>query len=173
MRRLALILFVLASSLAGCDKTPPVPVVASTPGQPELPTQAQPKLGTVHLWLGPEELLAEVASTRLEVETGMMFRTNLDENAGMLFIFGTPMQASFWMKNCSLPLSCGYIDPEGNLLEIHDLQPHNETPVVAATRNVQFVLEVNQGWFSRHHIQPGTLVRTEYGSLPETFLRRK
>ena len=59
------------------------------------------------------------------MQTGMMFRTNLAENAGMLFVLPMPQQASFWMKNCPLPLSAAYIDPEGVILEIHDLQPHN------------------------------------------------
>jgi hypothetical protein len=174
MRRLAFVLFILAGSLAGCEKqSSPPPPVAAAPGQPQLPTKAQPPLPTLHLWLGPEELTTEIASTGIEEQTGMMFRTNMAENAGMIFILPNQQQASFWMKNCPLPLSCGYIDLEGNLLEIHDLKPYDETPVVAASNNVEFVLEVNQGWFARHHIEPGTLVRTEYGSLPATFLRRR
>lgn len=103
----------------------------------------------------------------------MMFRTNLPENAGMLFVFGAPMQASFWMKNCTVPLSAAYIDPQGSILEIRDLQPQDTNSVVANSSNVQFVLEVNQGWFQRHHIPSGTMIRTEFGSLPESFSRRR
>jgi uncharacterized membrane protein (UPF0127 family) len=82
------------------------------------------------------------------------------------------MQASFWMKNCPLPLTAAYINPEGSIVEINDLQPNNTNSVVAASDDVQYVLEVNQGWFTRHHIGTGTLVRSELGSLPETFFRR-
>jgi hypothetical protein len=176
MKWFALIMIVLAGAFAGCNKTPPppAPVVAATPpGQPPLPTEAQAQLQTIRLWMGPEELVTELALTFDQERTGMMFRTNLAENAGMLFVFGAPTQASFWMKNCPLPLSAAYIDPEGNILEIHDLKAQDTNSVVATSHNVQYVLEVNQGWFSRHHIEPGTLIRSEYGSLSDTFTKRR
>ena len=151
----------------GCKRAAPPaagPVVAG------LPTAAQPKLQTMKLWLGAEEMEAELALTPLQQQTGMMFRTNLAENAGMLFVFPVPQRASFWMMNCPLPLSAAYIDPEGMILEIHDLQPYNTNTVVAASDRVQFVLETNQGWFGRHHVTTGMLVRTERGTLAHTFL---
>lgn len=140
---------------------------------PRLPAAAQPKLQTMKLWLGAEEMAAELALTAEQVQTGMMFRTNLAENAGMLFVFSVPHRTSFWMKNCPLPLSAAYIDPEGVILEIHDLQPHNTNSIAASSERVQFVLETNQGWFRRHNIGPGTLVRTERGSLTETLFRKR
>ena len=136
---------------------------------PKLPIAAQPKLQTMKLWLGAEEMTAELALTGLQMQTGMMFRTNLAEDAGMLFVFPMQHRASFWMKNCPLPLSAAYIDPEGVILEIHDLQAHNTNSVEAASDRVQFVLETNQGWFGRHHVTPGMVVRTERGTLLETF----
>jgi uncharacterized membrane protein (UPF0127 family) len=72
-----------------------------------------------------------------------------------------------------LPLSAAYIDPEGVILEIYDLQPHNTNSVVASSERVQFVLETNQGWFRRHNIAPGTVIRTEHGTLMETFFRQR
>jgi len=151
----------------GCKKAP-LPV-AGPEGESNLPTKAQPKLETMKLWLGAEEMVAELALTGAQMQTGMMFRTNLAENAGMLFAFPAPHQASFWMKNCPLPLSAAYIDPEGVILEIHDLQPDNTNSVVASSEQVQFVLETNQGWFKRHHVTTGMVVRTERGPLRETF----
>ena len=103
----------------------------------------------------------------------MMFRTNLAENAGMLFVLPVPERASFWMMNCPLPLSAAYINPEGVIQEIHDLEPYNTNSVVAASDRVQFVLETNQGWFGRHNITAGMLVRTERGTLASTFLRER
>lgn len=125
------------------------------------------------LWLGPEEMEAELALTGMEKMTGMMFRTNLDENSGMLFVYGAPIQASFYMKNTFVPLSAAYIDPAGNILEIHDLKPLDTNAVVAASGNVQYILETKQGWFDRHHIGAGSLVRSEYGSLQQTFVARR
>jgi uncharacterized membrane protein (UPF0127 family) len=166
----------LATALfAGCAigcKESKAPAAGPDDG-PALPTAAQPKLQTMKLWLGAEEMVVELALTAQQQQTGMMFRTNLAENAGMLFVFPSPYRASFWMKNCPLPLSAAYIDPEGVILEINDLQPHNTNSVVAASEAVQFVLEANQGWFARHNIKPGTYVRTEQGTLLDTFFRRR
>ena len=157
--------------LTGCDRAPAAPPAASDTA-PKLPTKAQPKLPTMKLWLGAEELTVELARTPEQIMTGMMFRTNMAENEGMLFVFATPDSRSFWMKNCHLPLSLAYIDPEGTILEIRDMKPHDTTGIDSKTNHVQFVLEVNQGWFGRHHVTEGMLVRTERGTLLETFFRK-
>ncbi len=134
------------------------------------PQSAQPKLPTVRVWLGTEEIEAEVALTRTQIQTGMMFRTNIADGEGMLFVFSAPTQAAFWMKNVSIPLTCAYIDPDGTILELHDLRPQDTNPIVAGTDRVQFVLEMAQGWFGRHQVNTGALVRTAMGPLRETFL---
>jgi hypothetical protein len=103
----------------------------------------------------------------------MMFRTNMAENGGMLFPLPWTQQASFWMKNCPMPLSAAYIDPEGIIQEIHDFQPFNTNSVVAAGNNIRFVLETPQGWFQKHHIQPGVAIATERGPLMQTFFRSR
>jgi hypothetical protein len=126
----------------------------------------------MRLWVGATELEAEIATTPDQVRRGMMQRTEMGEGEAMLFVFASPHRASFWMKNTVLPLSCAYISPEGSILEIHDMQPLNETPIVANSERVQYVLEVNQGWFTRHQVRPGMLLRTERGSLSETFFGR-
>jgi uncharacterized membrane protein (UPF0127 family) len=161
----------LVVTLWGC-KQAATPVVDAAPN-PGVPTQAQPKLQTIKLWLGAEEMVTELALTPVQQQTGMMFRTNMAENEGMLFVFGGPHQASFWMMNTILPLSAAYINPEGVIEEIHDLQPHNTNSVTAASDRIQYVLETNQGWFKRHRIAVGTLVRTERGTLRETFFTRR
>jgi uncharacterized membrane protein (UPF0127 family) len=124
----------------------------------------------VKLWLGSQELVAEIAREPVELATGMMFRTNMATNEAMLFLLPTPQQASFYMRNSLIPLSCAYMDEEGAILETHDMKPKDETPILSATSNIQFVLEVNQGWFEKKHIGPGMLVRTEKGTL-RTLLR--
>jgi uncharacterized membrane protein (UPF0127 family) len=146
---------------------------ATAPAVPPVATKAQPKLRTVKLWLGSEEMMTEIAMSEKEIMTGMMFRTEMAENEGMLFVFTGPHQAAFWMKNTLLPLSCAYIDPDGIILELHDMKPKDETPIPAATARVQYVLEVKQGWFERHKIAVGTQVRTERGTLAETFFARR
>jgi uncharacterized membrane protein (UPF0127 family) len=138
-----------------------------------LPTKAQAKLPTVKLWLGAEELITEMAISPEQQETGMMFRTNMPENEAMIFVLPFEQQASFWMPNCPLPLSVAYINTDGVIQEIHPLEPYNTNSVFSATANIRFALETPQGWFDRHHISTGAVVRTERGSLKQTFLERR
>jgi uncharacterized membrane protein (UPF0127 family) len=139
----------------------------------QLPTQALPKLRTAKLWLGSEEMTAELAVTPEHLFVGMMFRTNLEANAGMLFLLGRLSQPTCWTYNCPLALSAAYLDPAGIILELHDFQPMSTNLVAATATNVQYILETSRGWFEQHHIGIGTLVRTEQGSLPETFTPRR
>lgn len=163
-----LALMAAAVVFEGCRK-PAEPAEAAAI-DPELPTQAQPKLQTMKIWIGPEEMVAELALTPEQERTGMMFRTNkLAENAGMLFPLPYTQRASFWMKNCPIPLSAAYIDPEGIIQEIHDLHADDTNAVMAASDNIRFVLETADGWFVRHHIDKGVAVRTERGPLMQTF----
>ena len=144
-------------------------VSASPPATPYL-TNAQTRLQTMKLYLGAEELATELAMKPVEIFTGMMWRTNMAEGEGMLFVFGDAAPRSFYMRNTYVPLSLAYIDPEGVVLEIHDLQPRDESSVSSATdAAIQFVLEVPQGWFKRHNIATGTVVRTQLGELKKTF----
>lgn len=175
MRQSMLTGLVLASALlasAGCSRpaaTPPAPAAA----EPAAPSgRPQPKLATIKLWLGPKEVAAEQAITPDQVQTGMMFRKEMGEDEGMIFIFGGAHRASFWMRNTLLPLSCAYIDPSGTILEIHDMKPLDESPIQASSDQVQYVLEMKQGWFDRNKIAPGTIVRTEKGTLTQTYFGR-
>ncbi len=106
--------------------------------------------------LGNAPLEVQLALTPDEMATGLMHRTSLGENQGMLFVFNRPGPRSFYMLNTIIPLSIGYFTPDGVLAEIHDLQPHDATPVPSRSSDILFVLEVNQGWFSRNKITPGT-----------------
>jgi uncharacterized protein len=165
------VLGLLAFSSVSCRRSAPAVSGAAPANQPYL-DHAQPRLPTLKLWLGSQELVTEVARTQTEVATGMMFRKEMNENEAMLFVFGQPYQASFYMRNTIIPLSCAYIDTEGEILEIHELKPLDEKPVEAASAKVRYVLETKQGWFDRNKIGIGTLVRAEAGSLPETFFGR-
>jgi uncharacterized protein len=174
-----------AAALSGCDKPSASAASSTAPtaaaalpklpppylNLPDLPTKAQPKLQTIKVWLGAEELITEMARSPVEVETGMMFRTNMAENEAMIFVLPYVQQARFWMANCPYPLSVAYINTDGIIEEIHPLEPFNTNNVVAKATNIRFALETPQGWFDRHHVGTGAVVRTEHGSLKQTFLR--
>ena len=180
MRRCSLIL--ILALLSACDRPPTGPASAADTSSPPRAAagrntihldHAQPRLPTIKLWLGAAELTAELALTPTQIATGMMFRESMPENEGMLFVFARPQRTAFYMKNTRVPLSAAYIDPDGIILEIHDLQPGDETAKPASTDQVQYVLEVNQGWFKRHNLGVGATVRADEGTLREMFFERK
>jgi len=159
--------------LVGCEKSVTTAAPPTTNQIGSVPTKVQPKLPTIKVWLGSQELVTEVAASDLQIRTGMMFREAIAENEAMIFVFDRPEYRAFWMKNVSVPLSCAYIDPDGVILEIHDMTPQETKPIESATGRIQFVLETTQGWFDRNKVATGTAVRTEHGSLTETFFRRR
>jgi uncharacterized protein len=156
--------------LAGCQK-PADQAPATPPVVDDEPTQAQPKLPTIKLYIGPVVLDAEMAVTYDEERTGMMFRTNIQDSDAMIFVFPTPQQVGFWMKNCPESISCAYITADGTIAEIHHLEHDDTNTVYSATSNIQFVLETQEGWFAHHNIPVGTGVSTEKGTLTKAFLQ--
>jgi len=157
---------------AGCQKSADVTPVPSADDL--LPKQAQPKLPTMKMYLGAETLDVELALTPREQQIGMMFRTNVTDESAMLFILPQAMRApdGFWMTNCPVSLSAAYLGPDGVIEEIHHLEKNDNVPVDATNDNILYVLEVNDGWFARHNISPGAVIRTDKGSLQETFFRK-
>jgi uncharacterized protein len=115
-------------------------------------------LRTVNVKISGTPLTVEVADTPQASENGLMFRTSLPEDRGMLFIFDEPRKATFWMKNTKIPLSIAFIDSGGSILEIKSMSPFDETVVPSASDQVAYALEVNQGWFDRHHISTGAVI---------------
>ncbi len=166
--RIATGLMLVGLVACGCDESSPQPT--ADPGEP---TRAQSGLQTMKLYVGSREVVAELALSFQQQRTGMMFRTNLAENAAMLFPLPVTQQARFWMKNCPSALSAAYIDLEGIIQEIHDLEPYNTNSVVSATDNIRFVLETPKGWFQRHQIHEGVAVVTERGPLMQTFFGKR
>ncbi len=170
---------VILSFVLGCEKpassAPPTGAhkanaASQPPGWPA--TKAQPKLQTMKLYVGAEVVTAELALTQVQIATGMMFRKEMAEMEGMLFAFSRPHRTAFYMKNTLLPLHIAYIGEDGTILELHELQALDETPVEAKTDQVQFVLEMNKGWFTRHNVAVGSVVTSEYGKLKDAFKLR-
>ena len=151
--RRSLLLSVTALAAAiGCDK----PAAESRETQSAPPVdpvhghllQAQPKLPVVTVLVGTNVLTAELARRPVEIATGMMFRTNLLENEAMLFVFSCADRRSFYMRNCVVPLSAAYISPTGEILQVARLDPGDERGVLSYSDNIQFVLEVRQGFLA-------------------------
>lgn len=110
------------------------------------------------LQINSRKITVEVADTPELMSHGLMFRDKLPEDTGMLFVYPEPQRVSFYMKNTKIPLSIGFVDPNGVLLEIRDMRPLDETPIKSKTDSVQYAIEVPQGWFARAGLQPGAKI---------------
>lgn len=129
-------------------------VAAGAPAQ----EAAQPRLPRVELSAGMHRIVAEVAQHPVEQMVGLMHRKTMGPNEGMLFAYETPQQHCFWMRNTPLPLTIAFIDDDGRIVNLHDMQPHTETSHCAAAP-VRFALEMNQGWFAKRGLKPGSRLR--------------
>ena len=103
---------------------------------------------------------AELARTPAQQQQGYMYRKEVKDGEGMLFIFERDAVLSFWMKNTLVPLSIAYIASDGRILEIYDLEPGNLNPV-SSKRSVRYALEVPLGWFNRTGLGPGDRLDTQ------------
>ncbi len=155
MKRANLLTLLLAAILfAGCSKTsPPAPAAVSVADP--LPTHAQPRLRTMKIYLGAETLEAELALSPKEEQTGMMFRTNIQETDAMLFALLPRMRAGRLLDDELPGIHFGGLhQPDGTIEEIHHLEQNDNKAVEASRDNIHFVLETKEGWFARHNISP-------------------
>ena len=116
------------------------------------------KLAPVRLNAGIHNINAELASTPQQREIGLMFRTAMPANDGMLFAFEQPAQQCFWMRNTLIPLSVAFIDDDGSVVNIDDMKPQTLDSHCSA-KPVRFVLEMNGGWFAKRGIKVGSRLR--------------
>jgi uncharacterized membrane protein (UPF0127 family) len=116
-----------------------------------------PTLGIVKADGERVEVELEIADTRTEQARGLMERTELAENAGMLFVLESEQTPGFYMENTLIPLSIAFMDSEGRIVDIQDMQPLDVTRHYPA-EPVQFALEVNQGFFAERGVQVGDRV---------------
>jgi uncharacterized membrane protein (UPF0127 family) len=114
-------------------------------------------LPVISLKIGNETIRAEVASTPSSQQLGLMYRKNLPDDAGMLFVFEQKAGHCFWMHNTDLPLAIGFIDDDGRIVNIEEMKPQtddNHCP----NRAIRYALEMNTGWFDKRKIAPGASV---------------
>lgn len=116
---------------------------------------AQSPLPTTKLTAGIHLITAEVAANDPARARGLMFRERLAPNQGMLFVFDAKTVQCMWMRNTLIPLSVAFIEDDGSIVNIEDMQPKTETSHCAA-RPVRFALEMDQGWFAKRGIKAGT-----------------
>ena len=146
-KRFLLLASLLAfAGLTGCDRDPQAAVAITAP-----------KTVDEHfaVRVGERTVSMQLAVSTEEMEKGLMYRQSLGVNEGMLFVYAAPTHMSFWMRNCVFPQNIGFFDASGALKETYDMYPHDEHPVASHARDLQFALEMNQGWFARNGLKSG------------------
>lgn len=131
--------------------------VAATGAFAQTPTGPQTGLPVVDLTMGMYKVKAEVAATPQSREIGLMFRKNMPDTAGMLFVFDESAGHCFWMKNTDLPLSIAFITDDGTISDIAEMKPQTEDNHCPTKAGV-YALEMNKGWFKQKNIKPGTRI---------------
>ena len=115
----------------------------------------QPPLPAIDLTAGMHRIRAEVAADMGSRMQGLMYRRSMGPNAGMVFLFEESAGHCMWMKNTYLPLSVAFVDEQGTIINIEDMQPQTEDSH-CAKRPARYALEMNKGWFAQRGIKAGT-----------------
>lgn len=108
---------------------------------------------------GTVAFAVEVARSEEEKATGLMFRTKLGDDEGMLFPYGRSMEITMWMRNTYIPLDMVFIKSDGTIHRIAERTEPLSEDVIASQGQVSAVLEIAGGMAERHGIKPGDKVR--------------
>ena len=119
--------------------------------------QVQAQMPRMELNVGIYRIEAEVAADQANRMQGLMYRRNMPANQGMLFVFTNADRHCMWMRNTFMPLSVAFLDEEGRIINVEDMQPQTENNHCAA-RPARFALEMNLGWFSGKGLKPGVRI---------------
>ena len=114
----------------------------------------QTNLQHTRLTAGMYQIDAQVAQTPQQREIGLMFRKEMPQTEGMIFVFEQPGTQCFWMKNTLLPLTVAFVADDGRIVNLEDMQPMTEDSH-CSREPVRFVLEMNQGWFAKRGLKAG------------------
>jgi uncharacterized protein len=112
---------------------------------------------TVRFGSGDVTLHVAVADTEDERARGLMGVAAMPADQGMAFVFDGPTNAAFWMKDTVIPLSVAFVDADGRVGTIRDMQPCAADPCVTYSSTAAYVLavEANEGWFTDHGVHIG------------------
>lgn len=115
-------------------------------------------LKKIKVKVGKTTITVEVANTEKSRERGLMERSKLDKNCGMLFVFPDESKRYFWMKNTYIPLSIGFFDKDSRLVEVQEMKPmgspmEKDIPRYQSHLPAKFALEMERGWFKKNKIK--------------------
>lgn len=135
-----------------CAFTTLLVMVAGTADADELP---QINLQRITLTAGIHQIDTQVAVTQNQHAVGLMYRDEMPMNEGMLFVFEQPTVQCFWMKNTRIALTAAFLADDGTIVNLENMKPQT-TASHCSTKPVRYVLEMNQGWFTKKGVKPGS-----------------
>jgi uncharacterized membrane protein (UPF0127 family) len=144
------------------DKAPPAEQQGALHAEPAPEWGAAPPAGSAWVIFGPDTVVAEVAATPEEREKGLMYRDEVPDGTGMLFVFPDSQVRSFWMKNTYVPLDLAYMDPSFRVVDIVQMEPL-VTDTYPSRAPAMYGLEVRQGWLGEHGIAVGAQAEVVFG----------
>ena len=115
----------------------------------------QLNLQRIKISAGMHQIDTQLAMTPMERQIGLMNRPAMPAHEGMLFVFEQPTKQCFWMKNTLLPLTAAFVADDGTIVNLADMKPQT-LEAHCSTKEVRYVLEMNQGWFAKRGIKAGT-----------------
>ena len=115
----------------------------------------QLNLQRIKISAGMHQIDTQLAMTRIERQIGLMNRPSMPAHEGMLFVFEQPSKQCFWMKNTLLPLTAAFVADDGTIVNLVDMKPQ-VLDSHCSTKEVRYVLEMNQGWFAKRGIKAGS-----------------
>ena len=120
---------------------------------------------THELTVAGRPVRVELALNQAQRDRGLMHRTHLDDDAGMLFVFKDDQPRTFWMRNTLIALDIVFLDADGTVQNVAHGQPMVEVPGLNSVRPARLVLELNAGWSEEHGLKPGDKVSIPPGVL--------
>lgn len=130
-------LLVMSAAIAAADESP------------------QMNLQRITLTAGIHQIDTQVAITQNQHAVGLMYRDEMPMSEGMLFVFEQPTMQCFWMRNTRLPLTAAFVADDGTIVNLENMKPQT-TDSHCSTKPVRYVLEMNQGWFAKKGVRPGS-----------------
>lgn len=121
--------------------------------------QLAARSGWLLVHVGGHPIQVEVADDDRERTRGLMHRTELAADAGMLFVYPEPQPLSFWMKDTPLDLDIAFFDAEGRLLNIETMRAFDDVTLHHSAGPARYALETRRGWFAKQDIRPGAVLR--------------
>ena len=134
--------------IAGCLLFSFLTTRAGAQGMPQTQLQRATLNAGMHL------IQVQLAQDFEQRQIGLMWRKEMPQNEGMLFVFEQPAIQCFWMRNTLLPLTAAFVLDDGSIVNLADMKPMNDDSHCSKIP-VRFVLEMNQGWFAKRNIQAG------------------